>query len=269
MSEESAFLEALQADPADDTVRLVYADWLDEHAEPAKAEYLRLVATLAHATEDYAREQPHVSRLLALAETLPQEWRAQAGSRFKVVFYSQGDAAKKVSTIKAVRDVSGGGLAEAMAVIETGWPSELLARVPFEQSLLARDTVRETGATLYLHPFETTHRPIPVFYDLIASRQSTDLLDSAQSTECKAVFAAFLQKALNIGAVRARRLAESNRVTLAKHQDPVVAGVRARELWHHIEYGAGAADDYPDFGPAWGIWVSTIARTRPNNKQPG
>ena len=46
MSDEAAFLEALKANPADDTTRLVYADWLDEHGEPAKAEYLRLVAAV-------------------------------------------------------------------------------------------------------------------------------------------------------------------------------------------------------------------------------
>lgn len=38
MSEEAPFLAALKANPADDTARRVYADWLDEHDEPAKAE---------------------------------------------------------------------------------------------------------------------------------------------------------------------------------------------------------------------------------------
>ncbi|VTS05823.1 TIGR02996 domain-containing protein [Gemmata obscuriglobus] len=36
MSDEAAFLEALKTNPADDTVRLVYADWLDEHNAPEK-----------------------------------------------------------------------------------------------------------------------------------------------------------------------------------------------------------------------------------------
>ena len=47
MSEEEAFLEALKANPADDTTRLVYADWLDEHDQPQKAEYLRLTQPTA------------------------------------------------------------------------------------------------------------------------------------------------------------------------------------------------------------------------------
>jgi uncharacterized protein (TIGR02996 family) len=46
MSDEAAFLRAIQANPADTTAKLVYADWLDEHGEAEKAEYLRLSARL-------------------------------------------------------------------------------------------------------------------------------------------------------------------------------------------------------------------------------
>lgn len=46
MTDEQAFLDALAADPADDTTRLVYADWLDDRGEAAKAEYLRMVVGL-------------------------------------------------------------------------------------------------------------------------------------------------------------------------------------------------------------------------------
>lgn len=46
MSERLALLKAILANPDDDLVRLVYADWLDEHgttdAEAARAEFIRL-----------------------------------------------------------------------------------------------------------------------------------------------------------------------------------------------------------------------------------
>src|SRR5262245_24393769 len=45
MSEETAFLRAIQANPSDSTAKLVYADWLDEHGEHEKAEYLRIVTS--------------------------------------------------------------------------------------------------------------------------------------------------------------------------------------------------------------------------------
>jgi len=46
MSEEEALVAAIAADPADDTVRLAYADWLDEHDQPGGA-YLRTEVELA------------------------------------------------------------------------------------------------------------------------------------------------------------------------------------------------------------------------------
>src|SRR5688572_1051820 len=52
MSEESAFLRAIQANPTDATAKLVYADWLDEHGESEKAEYLRLDATVQARSSD-------------------------------------------------------------------------------------------------------------------------------------------------------------------------------------------------------------------------
>ena len=42
-----AFLAAICANPADDTPRLVYADWLDEHGQPERAEFVRVQCELA------------------------------------------------------------------------------------------------------------------------------------------------------------------------------------------------------------------------------
>ncbi|VTS02303.1 Repeat-companion domain protein OS=Isosphaera pallida (strain ATCC 43644 / DSM 9630 / IS1B) GN=Isop_0391 PE=4 SV=1: LRR_6 [Gemmata massiliana] len=42
MSEHDAFLRAICANPDDDTARLVFADWLQEHGEPDRAEFIRL-----------------------------------------------------------------------------------------------------------------------------------------------------------------------------------------------------------------------------------
>jgi uncharacterized protein (TIGR02996 family) len=37
-----AFLQAIHANPEDDTPRLVYADWLEEHGDAARAEFIRV-----------------------------------------------------------------------------------------------------------------------------------------------------------------------------------------------------------------------------------
>ena len=79
MDDESGFLNAIAAAPADDTARLVYADWLDERGteEAArKAEFLRT----QHAMTLPPRRRPHLTdlreRVAWLARTLPPEWLA-------------------------------------------------------------------------------------------------------------------------------------------------------------------------------------------------
>src|SRR5438270_5082202 len=47
MTDESALLAAIRAVPEDDDPRLVYADWLDEHAQPKRAEFIRVQCELA------------------------------------------------------------------------------------------------------------------------------------------------------------------------------------------------------------------------------
>lgn len=42
MTHDDAFLQAILEAPDDDTPRLIYADWLDEHGDPARAEFIRL-----------------------------------------------------------------------------------------------------------------------------------------------------------------------------------------------------------------------------------
>jgi uncharacterized protein (TIGR02996 family) len=41
MSDEDALLTAIAAHPEEDTPRLMYADWLDEHGQPVRAEFIR------------------------------------------------------------------------------------------------------------------------------------------------------------------------------------------------------------------------------------
>lgn len=47
MTERDALLRAVLADPADDTVRLAFADWLDENGESERAEFIRVQVELA------------------------------------------------------------------------------------------------------------------------------------------------------------------------------------------------------------------------------
>lgn len=51
----SALLQAILDQPADDTVRLIYADWLDEQGQNVRAEFIRVQVELA-ATERQLEE---------------------------------------------------------------------------------------------------------------------------------------------------------------------------------------------------------------------
>jgi uncharacterized protein (TIGR02996 family) len=46
MSERDAYLRAICGSPEDDSVRLVYADWLEEHGDAVRAEFIRLQCKL-------------------------------------------------------------------------------------------------------------------------------------------------------------------------------------------------------------------------------
>src|SRR5205807_34493 len=50
MSDEAAFLQALDADPEDLTLRMVFADWLEERGDP-RGELLRLTHLLTQAID--------------------------------------------------------------------------------------------------------------------------------------------------------------------------------------------------------------------------
>jgi uncharacterized protein (TIGR02996 family) len=259
MSAEAAFLEALKATPADDTARLVYADWLDEHGRAQEAEYMRLTTALAHAEQDYATDQPAVRRLLTIAEQLPSEWRNLAGSRFKVVFYACVAPAKQVATIKAIRTHTGLGLAEVKDAVMYP-PSELLLSVPFERALQACDQIREAGGTIHVHPSDRIDLPTMIRYDIVATRWCHASGKESQALhESIKAFAEFLRVALSISAEEAATLATNKRkVMLAESQNPVTAKARVRELQKLLPWQPGWLDD-EESQPAWGVWVDLSA----------
>jgi uncharacterized protein (TIGR02996 family) len=66
MTHEEAFIQAIREAPKDDAPRLIYADWLEEHGQADRAEFIRVQCQLARLTD----ERPEQSLLLARAESL-------------------------------------------------------------------------------------------------------------------------------------------------------------------------------------------------------
>jgi len=77
-AEERALLAAIIAHPDEDTPRLVYADWLQEHDQPERAEHIRLSIQL-----DLVDLEPEALNLLGngLSEQVCQALRKRHGSR--------------------------------------------------------------------------------------------------------------------------------------------------------------------------------------------
>jgi uncharacterized protein (TIGR02996 family) len=102
MSDEAAFLATLKANPTDDTTRLVYADWLDEHDEPEEAEYLRLVCSLVALPETELMESPAADKLLGLSQNVLPWWQESAGGRFEWALLEFSSAYSLVSALERV-----------------------------------------------------------------------------------------------------------------------------------------------------------------------
>src|SRR5262245_38133379 len=66
MMHDEAFLDAIAAHPDDDVHRLVYADWLEEHDEADRAEFIRLQVALARNADGKGDMPPaEIARLQA------------------------------------------------------------------------------------------------------------------------------------------------------------------------------------------------------------
>jgi uncharacterized protein (TIGR02996 family) len=79
VSERAAFISAILDNPDDDTARLVFADWLEEHGEPERAEFIRCqieAARLPKANQDTSEAH---NRAIALGTAHGAEWRETAG----------------------------------------------------------------------------------------------------------------------------------------------------------------------------------------------
>src|SRR5687768_12418256 len=78
MSDEKALLAAIWDHPHEDTPRLVYADWLQEHGHPERAEFVRVQCERARLDEwdDAPRIEVLKKREEALWKPNAKAWKA-------------------------------------------------------------------------------------------------------------------------------------------------------------------------------------------------
>jgi len=109
-----AFIDAIAEDPDDDTARLVYADWLEERGDP-RAEYLRLEAELATSISGDRRKQA-VGRMRQLRRRLEPQWLDRM--TYEIILSDYLESTRSAA-VKVVRQRTGLGLLEAVALVET------------------------------------------------------------------------------------------------------------------------------------------------------
>jgi uncharacterized protein (TIGR02996 family) len=149
MPEEEAFLRTIRDRPTEDEPRLVYADWLEEHGETARAEFIRLFHQLQHIPR----------RLEELRQQVSPEWLAAVYNHWRVVLQShQPD--KMIQTIKLIREVTGLGLSQAKALAES-LPKPVAAGVGREAAEAI--CARFTGVARAV--IEPALEPAPPFHD--------------------------------------------------------------------------------------------------------
>jgi uncharacterized protein (TIGR02996 family) len=98
MTHDEAFLQAILDSPDDDTPRLVYADWLDEHGDSARAELIRVQCRLTGITLDdpalpdlVLREEillaEHAEEWLGELRRALRRWQFRRGFLHDIVFW--------------------------------------------------------------------------------------------------------------------------------------------------------------------------------------
>jgi uncharacterized protein (TIGR02996 family) len=97
MTDEQGLLAAIWADPHDDTPRLVYADWLDENDQPARAEFVRVQCALARLDEyDEVERPPLAKREQLLWKRHAKDWKAGLPKALQTAAFRRGFPAPRL-----------------------------------------------------------------------------------------------------------------------------------------------------------------------------
>jgi uncharacterized protein (TIGR02996 family) len=128
MNEAAALLRAIGEHADDDTPRLVYADWLDEHGQPERAEYIRLQIAMGRQGEFTPEAGRMHGRALALYEPNEVAWRTE---------FEPFDAERM--NVRYLR-----GFPETLSIeVPTVTDLEILQRIPTVWQLVLQYTLTE------------------------------------------------------------------------------------------------------------------------------
>src|SRR4051812_25885328 len=90
MPDDDAFLRAIIDNPDDDLPRLVYADWLDEHGDPDRAEFIRLQCAMARPPMTKAEFEQRFGRSDELLAANRERWLGPLSAFVESAYFRRG-----------------------------------------------------------------------------------------------------------------------------------------------------------------------------------
>ncbi len=142
MTDRDALIRAVIAAPENDLPRLVFADWLEEHGEPTRAEFIRLQCELGQVEEFGPRWRALRERAEKLLGPNREKWSQElAGRKLLNVEFRRGFVGEATVSSDAGQPPPGGAAVPAALAVAVGG-----VRSPRIQPLLARGDAAGTAA---------------------------------------------------------------------------------------------------------------------------
>ncbi len=176
------FLEDILAHPDDNTPRLVYADWLDEHGDSARAEFIRVQVESAALPHWDARRVRLRLRERALIEEHGEEWKEELPRIRGITWegFRRGFVAEaRFASLKALRENAGDCWeATPLEAISVRWPRPRESH----ENLEAIAGLRELSITGTLY---NAHREVGRLADmpLLSTLHALNIADSNLGVE--------------------------------------------------------------------------------------
>ncbi len=130
MIQHEAFLRSIIETPGDDGPRLIYADWLDENGDPARAEFIRVQCRLATADEDAPERRDLQRREYELLADHWGDWAAPLVGRVRHWRFRRG-------FVEQVKLEAGQFLKEPWRLLDFAPIQELEVRHPTPEEMRA------------------------------------------------------------------------------------------------------------------------------------
>jgi uncharacterized protein (TIGR02996 family) len=218
MTHDDAFLQGIIESPDDDAPRLVYADWLDEHGQPERAEFIRAQIDLAGRPPRDPRRPPLEKRQRALLRKHGARWFLAPPPT------TPWQLGANPTLARGFPDSYGCG---ARALLQGG--AELFARWPLTRLWLGIDDAPELVGALARAPFLSRLRQLNLYCPLAGPGPLAPLFASRHLASLVRLVGERNARGEGWGDVGVRLLARS----------PHLAGLRELYLSHAGLTGAG------------------------------